>query len=100
MLNQRFRIEFKAKRHFKNKYRDSSYQQGLKSFFSLWLAIYGAFILLSIARPMAFFIISGFEMPPTYEVELFNALKMALIWLLPTLLLLAAIRISKWEKRF
>ena len=100
MFNRKVRIEFKAKRTFKNNYRESSYQQALKTVLILWLCVYGLCILISIAPPLAFFIISGFEMAPTYEVSLFNTLKMSVIWLLPTLLLLAAIRISKWQNRY
>jgi len=100
MFNQKVRIEFKAKRTFKNNYRESSYQQALKTILILWLSVYGLSILISIAQPLAFFIISGFEMAPTNEISLLNTLKMSIIWLLPTALLLVAIRLSKWQNRY
>jgi hypothetical protein len=100
MFNQKIKIEFKAKRTFKNKYRESSYQQGLKTLLALWLCFYGICILVSIAPPLTFFIISGFELAPTYEISLLNTLKMASIWLIPTFLLLAAIQISKSQTRY
>jgi|GEM_PF-3306317 len=100
MFNQKVKIEFKAKRSFKNKYPESSYQQGLKTVLVLWLCFYGLYVLISIAPPLTFFIISGFELAPTYEISLLNTLKMASLWLIPTLLLLAALQISKWQTRY
>ena len=75
--------------------RGFAYTQGLKLLFSAWLGLYGLCLLVGIARPLGFFVLSGFEMAPTYEVELFNTLKTAAIWLLPTGFLTLAVRISQ-----
>jgi hypothetical protein len=74
---------------------NEAFAQGLKLLFSGWLGVYGLCLLVALARPLAFFVLSGFEMAPTYEAELLNTLRTAAIWLLPTGFLAVAVRISQ-----
>jgi hypothetical protein len=64
-----------------------------------WLALYGMFLLVALAKPLGLFAIAAFDFTPTSYQELVNALRTAAWWLIPTGFLTLAFTLSapRWK---
>jgi hypothetical protein len=69
----------------------SFYVLALKWLFFAWLSAYGLCFLIALVQPLGNFVLSGFELAPTSQVQVLNTLRLAFIWLLPTGLLAFAL---------